>query len=151
MKGLRVGVFFAIRGPSLSIHSVSPRQPWASAQMIEHPLVINCGFVYLLLTCVSGLIGLILFSLIAKRYKYTISMVAERVNLDVGFHVADHFSDVVLPTSSPTSGLTSTVFMSSYYELNSLFKPSSYFYYFNNSRGVGAGGKRSGPSHFSVQ
>ena len=37
--------------------------------MIDHPPVTNCGFVYLLLTSVTGLIGLILFSLAAKRYK----------------------------------------------------------------------------------
>ena len=38
--------------------------------MIEHPPVTNCGFVYLVLTSVTGLIGLILFSVAAKRYKY---------------------------------------------------------------------------------
>ena len=38
--------------------------------MIEHSPVTNCGFVYLLFTCVTGLIGLILFSVAAKRYKY---------------------------------------------------------------------------------
>ena len=77
MKGLLVGVFFAIRGlfqflNSIIIIPLSLKQPWASPQMIEHPPVINCGFVYLLLTCVTGLIGLILFSLAAKRYKYRI-------------------------------------------------------------------------------
>ena len=30
----------------------------------------NCGFFYLLFTCVMGLIGLILFSVAAKKYKY---------------------------------------------------------------------------------
>ena len=38
--------------------------------MIEHPPVTNCGFVYLLVTSVTGLIGLILFSVAAKRYEY---------------------------------------------------------------------------------
>ena len=38
--------------------------------MLEHPPVTNCGFVYLLFTCVVGLIGLILFSVAAKKYKY---------------------------------------------------------------------------------
>ena len=38
--------------------------------MLENPPVTNCGFVYLLYTCVVGLIGLILFSIAAKRYKY---------------------------------------------------------------------------------
>ena len=75
MKGLLVGVFFAIRGlfhflNSLVIIPLSLNQPWASKEMIEHPPVTNCGFVYLVLTSVIGLIGLILFSLAAKRYKY---------------------------------------------------------------------------------
>ena len=75
MKGLLVGVFFAIRGlfqflNSISILPLSLKQPWASRELIEHPPVTNCGFVYLALTSVTGLIGLILFSLAAKRYKY---------------------------------------------------------------------------------
>ena len=75
MKGLLVGVFFAIKGlfqflNSIVIIPLSLKQPWASREMIEHPPVTNCGFVYLLLTSVTGLIGLILFSLVAKRYKY---------------------------------------------------------------------------------
>ena len=75
MKGLLVGVFFAIRGlfqflNSIIIIPLSLKQPWASERMLEHPPVTNCGFVYLLLTCVSGLIGLILFSVAAKKYKY---------------------------------------------------------------------------------
>ena len=75
MKGLLVGVFFAIRGlfqflNSIIIIPLSLKQPWTSSEMIEHPPVTNCGFVYLALTSVIGLIGLILFSLAAKRYKY---------------------------------------------------------------------------------
>ena len=75
MKGLLVGVFFAIRGlfqflNSIVVIPLSLKQPWASREMIEHPPVTNCGFVYLLLTSMSGLIGLILFSVAAKRYKY---------------------------------------------------------------------------------
>ena len=75
MKGLLVGVFFAIRGlfqflNSIIVIPLSLKQPWASKEMIERPPVTNCGFVYLLLTSVTGLIGLTLFSLAAKRYKY---------------------------------------------------------------------------------
>ena len=75
MKGLLVGVFFAIRGlfqflNSIVIISLSLEQPWANREMLEHPPVTNCGFVYLVLTSVTGLIGWILFSLAAKRYKY---------------------------------------------------------------------------------
>ena len=75
MKGLLLGVFFAIRGLCRFLNSVviihlSLKQPWAGRKMIDHPPVTNCGFVYHVLTSVTGLIGLILFSLAAKRYKY---------------------------------------------------------------------------------
>ena len=55
---------------SIIIFPLSLKQPWASGEMIDHPPVTNCGFIYLLLISVTGLIGLILFSLAAKRYKY---------------------------------------------------------------------------------
>ena len=75
MKGLLVGVLFAIRGlfqflNSIVIIPLSLKQPSASGKMIDYPPVTNYGFVYLLLTSVTGLIGLILLSLAAKRYKY---------------------------------------------------------------------------------
>ena len=75
MKGLLIGVFFAIRGLFQFLNSIiiipfSLKHPWASGEMLEHPPVTNCGFVYLLSTCVVGLIGLILFSMAAKKYKY---------------------------------------------------------------------------------
>ena len=75
MKGLLVGVFFAIRGlfqflNSIVIIPLSLKQPWASGEMIDHPPVTNCGFVYFMLTSMTGLIGLILFSLVAKKYMY---------------------------------------------------------------------------------
>ena len=34
------------------------------------PPVTNCGFVYFLFTCTMGLVGLILFVIVAKKYKY---------------------------------------------------------------------------------
>ena len=75
MKGLLVGVFFAIRGlfqflNSIVIIPLSLKHPWASGEMLENPSVTNCGFVYLLFTCVAGLIGLVLFLAAARRYKY---------------------------------------------------------------------------------
>ena len=75
MKGLLVGVFFAIRGlfqflNSIAIIPLSLKHPWASGEMLENPPVTNCGFVYLLFTCVAGLIGLVLFLAAARRYKY---------------------------------------------------------------------------------
>ena len=38
--------------------------------MILESLAVSCGFIYLLLTCASGLIGLVLFSVADKMYKY---------------------------------------------------------------------------------
>ena len=75
MKGFLIGLFFAIRGlfqllNSLIIFPLSLKHPWASGEMLENPPVTNCGFVYLLFTCVVGLTGLILFSVAAKQYKY---------------------------------------------------------------------------------
>ena len=75
MKGLLLGVFFAIRGLFQFLNStvIIPlflKQSWASKKMTEHPPVTNCGFVYLMLTSITGLIGLILYILAAKWYKY---------------------------------------------------------------------------------
>ena len=75
VKGFLTGVFFAIRGLFQLLNSIiivpfSLKRPWASGEMLENPPVTNCGFVYLLFTCVVGLIGLILFSVAAKKYKY---------------------------------------------------------------------------------
>ena len=75
VKGFLIGVFFAIRGLFQLLNSIitvpfSLKHPWASGEMLENPPVTNCGFVYLLFTCVIGLIGLILFSVAAKKYKY---------------------------------------------------------------------------------
>ena len=75
MKGFLIGLFFAIRGLFQFLNSIiafpfSLKHPWASGEMLEHPPVTNCGFVYFLFTCVVGLIGLILFSVAAKKYKY---------------------------------------------------------------------------------
>ena len=78
MKGFLIGVFFAIRGlfrflNSVTIVPFSLKHPWASGEMLENPPVTNCGFIYLLFTCVVGLIGLILFSIAAKKYKYRVA------------------------------------------------------------------------------
>ena len=72
MKGFLIGVFFAIRGffqflNSTIILPFSLKHPWASGE--NHP-GISCGFVYLSLTCVVALIGLSLFLIAAKTYKY---------------------------------------------------------------------------------
>ena len=46
------------------------KHPWASSEILEHPPVTNCGFTYFLFTIVTGLIGLLLFSVAVKKYKY---------------------------------------------------------------------------------
>ena len=71
MKGFLIGIFFAVRGlfhflNSIIIFPFSLNQPW----VILESLAVSCGFIYLLLTCASGLIGLVLFSVAAKMYKY---------------------------------------------------------------------------------
>ena len=77
MKGVLIGIFFSIRGlfqflNTITIIPLSLKRPWAVGKMIEDPPVTNCGFVYLLLTFVVGLTGLIMFSLAAKRYTYRV-------------------------------------------------------------------------------
>ena len=72
MKGLLVGISFAIQGVShligyLVTLPLSLTQPWVQKAM---PSVVSCGFVYLLFTTMVGLIGLVLFSMVAKKYKY---------------------------------------------------------------------------------
>ena len=73
MKGLLIGMFFAFKGIFQLISTIvlflfSTNRIWVRSRYIN--AVTNCGFGYLLFTCVAGLIGLILFSVVAKRYKY---------------------------------------------------------------------------------
>ena len=68
MKGLLIGMSFTIQGFSqligyLVVLPVSLAKPWTD-------VTISCGFIYLLFTCIVGLGGLILFSLVARKYKY---------------------------------------------------------------------------------
>ena len=77
MKGVLIGIFFSIRGlfqllNSITIIPLSLKRPWAVGKMIEDLPLTNCGFVYLLLTFMVGLTGLIMFSLAAKRYTYRV-------------------------------------------------------------------------------
>ena len=75
MKGFLIGIFFAIRGLFQFLNSsvtlaFSLKHPWDSGKLLENPPVTNCGFVYFLFTIVVGVIGFILFSIAAKKYKY---------------------------------------------------------------------------------
>ena len=68
MKGLLVGVFFAIKGllqflGSIIIIPLSLKQTWGAS-------IISCGFIYFFFICVVGLIGFVLFLVAAKKYKY---------------------------------------------------------------------------------
>ena len=71
MKGLLVGVSFAIQGffQLLGIIVILPfslTQPWPKTL----PSVISCGFVYFLFILSTGLLGFVLFIIAAKKYKY---------------------------------------------------------------------------------
>ena len=74
MKGLLVGVFFSIRAffqlmSGVALIPFSYRPIWNNQHMREQPPVTNCGFGYLSFTCVVALVGLILFGVVARRYK----------------------------------------------------------------------------------
>lgn len=76
MKGLLIGVFYALQGIFELVGAVSTlpfslKGIWNSDYMNKHqPSVTNCGFGYLLFNCVVGLSSLVLFTIAAKRYKY---------------------------------------------------------------------------------
>ena len=75
MKGLIIGVFFTIRGffgliSAFMLIPFSLKSIWSSSHMKGHPPVTNCGFGYFSSICVVALIGLILFSVAAKKYNY---------------------------------------------------------------------------------
>ena len=70
MKGLLVGVFFAIKGlfQFISAAAVIPfaiPNIWNSISSVA-----NCGFGYYLFTIVVALIGLVVFSIVVRSYKY---------------------------------------------------------------------------------
>ena len=76
MKGLFIGVSFAVQGifkviVTVAILPFSVNEIWESKEMVENPPpIVNCGFGYLLFICVIGLIGFVLFLVVARRYKY---------------------------------------------------------------------------------
>ena len=74
MKGFLVGIFFAIKGlfqflGSITIIPVSLKHPLGIHSFNLVPSFISCGFIYLLFTCVVGLVGMILFFVAARKYK----------------------------------------------------------------------------------
>ena len=75
MKGLLIGAFFAIKGffqliSSIALVPISLDSIWSKGGIREHPPVTNCCFIYFLFTIVVALFGFIVFSIMAKRYKY---------------------------------------------------------------------------------
>ena len=75
MKGLLIGVFFSIRAffqliSGLALIPFTYKPLWESEHMREHPPVTSCGFDYFLFTFVVALIGLVLLSVVARKYKY---------------------------------------------------------------------------------
>ena len=70
MKGLLVGVFFAIKGLFQFI-SAAAIVPFAIPNIWNHiNPVPNCGFGYYLFTIVVASIGLVVFSIVVKKYRY---------------------------------------------------------------------------------
>ena len=72
MKGLLLGTHFAIKGAYQFISSVAlvPFTSYKLQDSEQHSLHTGCLFGYLLYVCVIALIGLILFSVAARKYKY---------------------------------------------------------------------------------
>ena len=75
MKGLLIGVFFAINGffqliSSIALVPISSDSIWSKGSIKDHPPVTNCCFAYFLFTIVVALFGFVVFSTVVKRYKY---------------------------------------------------------------------------------
>ena len=69
MKGLLIGTFFAIKGVFQLIGVIAVLTPvtvWCGSHD-EFPI---CGFIYYLLSIVILLIGIIAFTIVARRYQY---------------------------------------------------------------------------------
>lgn len=71
MKGLLFGLFFAIRGIFQLVTSII-LTPFASMEVWSgmHPSNVSCLSRYLLLTCIISLLGVILFLIVGRKYKY---------------------------------------------------------------------------------
>ena len=69
MRSLLVGIYFTIRGFFYLLGYITAL-PFSITTTWINEAKISCGSVYLLFTSVIGLVGLILFSVAAKCYKY---------------------------------------------------------------------------------
>ena len=75
MKGLLVGVFFAIKGlfqltSAILLLPFSLPHSWGRGQYSSSPRAINCDFGYFFIICGLALLGLIIFAIVAKYYQY---------------------------------------------------------------------------------
>ena len=75
MKGLLVGLFFAIIGlfqliSALALIPFLTKDIWDTNSMRQNPPVTNCGFGYFIFTFIVALVGLIIFLVVAKKYSY---------------------------------------------------------------------------------
>ena len=108
MKGLLVGVFFAIKGLFLLVSSValfpfSVQDLWSTRDHSgSHALSTDCVFGYLLFTCIVSLVGLILFAKVAKWYK-----LRERDDRPFDQRFAHHFYSRVIQERSATMNVNS--------------------------------------------
>ena len=85
MKGLLFGLFFAMRGIFQLITSII-LTPFASMKVWSsmHPSIVSCLSGYLILICIISLFGIILFLIVARKYKYREREYNERFVVD--FH-----------------------------------------------------------------
>ena len=75
MKGLLVEVLFTIRAffqlvSGTTLLPFANESLWNHPYLREHPPVTNCGFGYFLTSFSIAFIGLVLFLIVARRYKY---------------------------------------------------------------------------------
>ena len=72
MKGVLIGLFFAIQG-TFQLLGYLTTLPFSRSNLWDNnalPSFISCGSLYLLFTSAVGLLGFALFSVTAKWYKY---------------------------------------------------------------------------------
>ena len=75
MKGVLVGMLFAIKGLSQLMAAIlfipfTVKHIWKDGYLGEHPPVTSCGFGYFLVTTTMAVLGLILFAVAARKYRY---------------------------------------------------------------------------------
>ena len=70
MKGLLVGIFFAIQGFFQLVGYILTLPLSFNQHWTQMPTVVSCGFIHLFITSIIGLGGLTLFIITVKRYKY---------------------------------------------------------------------------------